>query len=70
MLKVQNVCDVPRPSVRSLDGSVGIDTLVREETNLPVTIADEPNKVVVIGAGKILDDLNRFEKVIYTMKRA
>ncbi len=48
----------------------GIDTLVREETNLPVTIADEPNKVVVIGAGKILDDLNRFEKVIYTMKRA
>jgi rod shape-determining protein MreB len=48
----------------------GIDTLVREETNLPVTIADEPNKVVVIGAGKILEDLNRFEKVIYTMKRA
>jgi rod shape-determining protein MreB len=48
----------------------GVDTLVREETNLPVTIADEPNKVVVIGAGKILEDLNRYEKVIYTMKRA
>jgi len=48
----------------------GIDTLVREETNLPVTIADEPNKVVVIGAGKILEDLNQYEKVIYTMKRA
>lgn len=48
----------------------GIDTLVREETNLPVTISDEPNKVVVIGAGKILDDLNKYEKVIYTMKRA
>jgi rod shape-determining protein MreB len=48
----------------------GVDTLVREETNLPVTIADEPNKVVVIGAGKILEDLSRFEKVIYTMKRA
>jgi len=44
--------------------------LVREETNLPVTIADEPNKVVVIGAGKILEDLNQYEKVIYTMKRA
>jgi hypothetical protein len=25
---------------------------------------------VVIGAGKILEDLNRYEKVIYTMKRA
>jgi rod shape-determining protein MreB len=48
----------------------GVDTLVREETNLPVTIADEPNKVVVIGAGKILEDLNQYEKVIYTMKRA
>lgn len=48
----------------------GVDTLVREETNLPVTIADEPNKVVVIGAGKILDDLGKYEKVIYTMKRA
>jgi rod shape-determining protein MreB len=48
----------------------GVDTLVREETNLPVTIADEPNKVVVIGAGKILEDLNRYENVIYTMKRA
>ena len=48
----------------------GVDTLVREETNLPVTISDEPNKVVVIGAGKILDDLGKYEKVIYTMKRA
>jgi rod shape-determining protein MreB len=48
----------------------GVDTLVREETNLPVTISDEPNKVVVIGAGKILDDLSKYEKVIYTMKRA
>jgi rod shape-determining protein MreB len=48
----------------------GIDTLVREDTNLPVTIADEPYKVVVIGAGRILEDLGRYEKVIYTMKRA
>jgi rod shape-determining protein MreB len=48
----------------------GVDTLVREETNLPVTIADEQNKVVVLGAGKILEDLNQYEKVIYTMKRA
>jgi len=47
----------------------GIDTLVREETNLPVTVAEEPNKAVVIGAGKILEDMPRFEKVIYTMKR-
>ncbi len=47
----------------------GIDMLVREETNLPVTVADEPNKSVVLGAGKILEDMTKFEKVIFTMKR-
>lgn len=47
----------------------GIDTLIREETNLPVMIAEEPNKAVVIGAGRILEDMSRFEKVIFQMKR-
>jgi rod shape-determining protein MreB len=47
----------------------GIDILIREESNLPVTVADEPNKAVVIGAGKILEDMPTFEKVIFTMKR-
>lgn len=48
----------------------GIDTLIREESNLPVTIAEDPCKSVVIGAGKILDDMSKFEKVIFQMKRA
>jgi len=47
----------------------GIDTLVREETNLPVMIAEEPNKAIVIGAGKILEDMPHYEKVIFQMKR-
>lgn len=47
----------------------GIDTLIREETNLPVTVAEEPNKAVVFGAGKILEDMQRYEKVIFTLKR-
>ena len=47
----------------------GLDVLVREETNLPVMLAEEPNKSVVIGAGKILEDMPRYEKVIFTMKR-
>lgn len=47
----------------------GIDALIREETNLPVTIAEEPDKAVVIGAGRILDDMSKFEKVIFQMKR-
>jgi len=47
----------------------GIDTLIREETNLPVTIAEEPHKSVVIGAGRILEDMSQYEKVIFQMKR-
>jgi rod shape-determining protein MreB len=47
----------------------GIDTLIREETNLPVRIADEPHKAIVLGAGKILEDMATYEKVIFQMKR-
>ncbi len=47
----------------------GIDTLIREETNLPVTVAEEPHKAVVCGAGKILEDIPSYEKVIFTLKR-
>lgn len=48
----------------------GIDTLIREETNLPVTVAEEPHKAVALGAGKILEDITKYEKVIFTLKRA
>jgi rod shape-determining protein MreB len=47
----------------------GIDTLIREETNLPVTVAEEPHKAVVLGAGRVLEDLNKFEKVLLSLKR-
>lgn len=47
----------------------GIDALIREETNLPVKIAEDAHKSVVIGAGRILDDMSQYEKVIFQMKR-
>jgi rod shape-determining protein MreB len=47
----------------------GFDALIREETNLPVTVAEEPNKAVVLGAGRILEDMPKFEKVILSLKR-
>jgi rod shape-determining protein MreB and related proteins len=34
-----------------------LDTLLREETGLPVTLAEDPLTSVVMGAGKVLDDL-------------
>ncbi|HSW61508.1 MAG TPA: rod shape-determining protein, partial [bacterium] len=34
-----------------------LDILLREETNLPVIIADDPLKSVVMGTGKILENI-------------
>ena len=34
----------------------GLDVLLREETGLPVTLADDPLTAVVMGAGKVLDE--------------
>jgi rod shape-determining protein MreB len=34
-----------------------LDTLLREETGLPVMLADDPLTAVVMGAGKVLDEL-------------
>lgn len=42
----------------------GIDALLRETTNLPITVADDPLTCVVLGTGKILDNLDEFEKVV------
>ncbi len=42
----------------------GLDVLLREETELPVTIADNPLTTVVLGSGKALDDLHLFKEVL------
>lgn len=42
----------------------GLDSLIKEETNLPVFIAQDPIDCVVIGAGKILEDISGHEKLI------
>ncbi|HIE05815.1 MAG TPA: rod shape-determining protein, partial [bacterium (Candidatus Stahlbacteria)] len=42
----------------------GLDDLLREETNLPVTIAQNAQESVVLGAGKVLEDLEYYEKVL------
>jgi len=40
-----------------------IDKRIREETQLPVFITDDPLTTVVIGAGKMLDDLDLLKKI-------
>jgi rod shape-determining protein MreB and related proteins len=41
----------------------GIDERLRQETGVPVSIADEPLTSVVRGVGKMLDDLNLLRRV-------
>jgi len=41
----------------------GLDRRIAEKTSLKVNIADDPLTSVVMGSGKALEDLNRFEKV-------
>src|SRR5213082_95325 len=40
-----------------------LDTLLREETGLPVVLADDPLTAVVMGAGKVLDELSLLKDV-------
>lgn len=41
----------------------GLDKLIHEETSLPVFIADEPLSCVVLGSGKVLDELDLLRQV-------
>jgi rod shape-determining protein MreB len=45
----------------------GLDLLIREETGLPVTIADDPLSAVVRGAGMALDQLDMLKEVTVQM---
>ncbi len=47
----------------------GLDERLRQETNLPVIVAEDPMTCVVRGTSKILEDLPRYEKVLSRAKR-
>ena len=40
-----------------------LDVLLREETGLPVVLAEDPLTAVVMGAGKVLDELTLLKDV-------
>ncbi|MBI9071646.1 MAG: rod shape-determining protein [Melioribacteraceae bacterium] len=47
----------------------GLDERIRMETNLPVHIAEDPLTAVVRGAGKIIDNFNKYSKVFIRNRR-
>jgi rod shape-determining protein MreB len=47
----------------------GLNSLLQEETNLPVNVVENPIECVVLGSGRILEDPEDFEPVIMSSGR-
>jgi len=47
----------------------GLDQLIKEETGMPVHIAENPLDCVVKGAGKVLEEINVLKKVLISPKK-
>jgi rod shape-determining protein MreB and related proteins len=46
----------------------GLDLLIKEETSLPVFVAENPLESVVRGAGRILENISVNEKLVLRAK--
>ncbi len=44
---------------------LGLDQLLREETGLPVTVAEDPLNCVVVGSGRVLEELDHMRGVLF-----
>jgi len=62
---------VDRGIVMTGGGSLlrGIDALLKEETNLPINVVEDPMTCVVLGSGKILGNLHLYERIIMKSSR-
>ncbi len=47
----------------------GLDQLLKEETNLPINVVEDPLTCVVLGCGKVLSNLHQYERIIMKSSR-
>jgi rod shape-determining protein MreB len=47
----------------------GLDQLLQRETNLPINVVDDPLLCVVLGAGKVLDNVHEYDRVLMHSSR-
>ncbi|MDQ7839928.1 MAG: rod shape-determining protein [bacterium] len=47
----------------------GMDRLLAEETGMPVSLTEDPLAAVVMGAGRVLEDIETLQKVLVASKR-
>ena len=55
--------DLALRSQRMMLGNRHVDKRLREETGLPLAMAEDPLSSVVLGAGKMLSDFNLLRKI-------
>jgi rod shape-determining protein MreB len=62
---------VDRGIVMTGGGSLlrGLDSLLKEETNLPINVVEDPLTCVVLGCGKVLLNLHQYERIIMKSSR-
>lgn len=47
----------------------GLDKLIREETGMPVMVAESPLDCVAIGTGKVIDEIESLKRVLITPRK-
>ena len=47
----------------------GLDKLIKEETGMPVTIAENPLDCVAIRTGKVLEEIEALRRVLITPRK-
>jgi rod shape-determining protein MreB len=47
----------------------GLDQLLKRETGLPINVVDDPLLCVVLGAGKVLDNVHEYDRVLMHSSR-
>lgn len=47
----------------------GLDELLREKTGMPVYVAEEPMECIVMGTGKVLEEITNLRRLLITHKR-
>ena len=57
---------VDRGIVMTGGGSMlrGLDSLLKDATNLPINVVDDPLLCVVLGAGKVLDNIHMYDRIL------
>ena len=47
----------------------GLDKLIKDETGMPVTIAEDPLDCVVKGSGKVLEEIETLRRVLISPRK-